>query len=167
MGVYPRVIGNDLFYVYTATDSSIDSAQKIVDMLKNKGFDSYVKTLPYRLTTDEKATLLEEADELVSTTTEMLTNGLTKDDYSLDEKQLSAVRSKIKTYENKVQELIKKEMSESRKKELQESIAILKQLDQVLNKSVPDGNRESLWEAEGLLLDYMLILNSYVPADIK
>ena len=55
IGVYPRVIGNDLFYVYTATDSSIDSAQKIVDMLKSKGFDSYVKTLPYRLTTEEKA----------------------------------------------------------------------------------------------------------------
>ena len=72
--------------------------------------------------------------------------------------------AKIKTYENKVQEFIKNEMSESRKQELQESIAILKQLDQVLNKSVTVGNRESLWEAEGLLLDYMLILNSYVPS---
>ena len=30
IGVYPRIIGDELFYIYTATDSSDDSAQKMV-----------------------------------------------------------------------------------------------------------------------------------------
>ena len=29
-GIYPRIIGDKLFYIYTATDSSDDSAQKMV-----------------------------------------------------------------------------------------------------------------------------------------
>ncbi|WP_338470405.1 hypothetical protein R4Z10_16605 [Niallia sp. XMNu-256] len=166
-GIYPRIIGDELFYIYTATDSSMDSAQKIVEMLKNKGFDSYVKTLPYRLTEAEKELFLKEADNLVSTTTEILTNHITKNDRSITEEQLNTVQSKIKTFESKVQESIVKDVSEERKKELQDSVLILHRLDQRLQNSVnDDGSLESLWEAEGLLLDFMLILNRYVPADL-
>ena len=67
----------------------------------------------------------------------------------------------------KVQPLLKKDISEERKKELQERLSILTRLDEVLQKSVNDGKLETLWEVEGLLLDYMLILNRYVPADLK
>ena len=167
IGVYPRIIGDELFYIYTATDSSDDSAQKMVDMLKNKGIDSYVKTLPYRLTTVEKNMLLDEADQVVSTTTEILTDGITTGKYVIHKEQLATVQSKIKSYEGKVQYLIKKGISEERKQELQESLSILTKLDEVLQKTINDGKLETLWEAEGLLLDYMLVLNRYVPADLK
>ena len=166
-GIYPRIIGDKLFYIYTATDSSDDSAQKMVDMLKNKGFDSYVKTLPYRLTDAEKDLFLTEADDLVSTTTEILTNKITKNEHSIDDEQLNIIRSKIKAYETKVQGSIKKSESDDRKKELQESLSILQKLDQLLQKSINDGSPQTLWEAEGLLLDFMLILNRYIPADLN
>ena len=167
IGVYPRIIGDELFYIYTATDSSDDSAQKMVALLKNKGIDSYVKTLPYRLTTVEKDILLDEADQVVSTATEILTDGITTSKYVIHKEQLTTVQSEIKSYEGKVQYLLKKGISEERKQELQESLSILTQLDEVLQKSVNHGKLETLWEAEGLLLDYMLVLNRYVPADLK
>ena len=125
IGVYPRIIGDELFYIYTATDSSDDSAQKMVAMLKNKGIDSYVKTLPYRLTSVEKDMLLDEADQVVSTTTEILTDGITTGKYVIHKEQLATVQSKIKSYEGKVQSLLKKGISEERKQELQESLSIL------------------------------------------
>lgn len=167
IGVYPRIIGDELFYIYTATDSSNDSAQKMVAMLKNKGIDSYVKILPYRLTSVERDMLLDEADVLVSTTTKILTNGITSGKYVIHKEQLTAVQSQIKSYEGKVQSLIKKGISEERKQELQKSLSILTKLDEVLQKTIHDGKLETFWEAEGLLLDYMLILNRYVPADLK
>ena len=36
IGVYPRIIGDELFYIYTATDSSDDSAQKMVAHVKKQ-----------------------------------------------------------------------------------------------------------------------------------
>ena len=47
------------------------------------------------------------------------------------------------------------------KKELQETRTILNQIEDQLRKT--DGELETLWKVEGLLLDYMLILNGYVP----
>ena len=50
---------------------------------------------------------LEEL-RLVSTTTEILTNKITKNEHSIDDKQLNIIRSKIKAYETKVQGLLKR-----------------------------------------------------------
>ena len=56
----------------------------------------------------------------------------------IHKEQLATVQSKIKSYEDKVQYLIKKDINEERKQELQESLSILTQLDEVLQKSVND-----------------------------
>lgn len=166
-GVHPRIIGDEMSYIYTATDNSVASAQKIVEILRKQGFESYVKTLPYRLTADEIENLLPEAEEVVSTITKLLSDGIIERNVLITEEQLNAVQMKKKSYEIKVQQMLNKDISEGRKQELQETMSILSQIEQDLETSMNNGQLESFWKIEGLLLDYMLIFNSYVPVDKK
>ena len=77
-GVYPRIVEDRLSLIYTVTDSSKESANKIVEILNNEGFDSYLQPLPYNLSKVEKETLLNEAEDVVSAISELVTNGITK-----------------------------------------------------------------------------------------
>ncbi|MCM3568390.1 SPOR domain-containing protein [Neobacillus mesonae] len=166
-GVYPRIIGDNMSYIYTATDSSIPSAEKLVEILKTAGFDSYVKVLPYRLTKDEKAVLLKDSDDLIGSITEIISKGIMNHDSSLTKEQFDTLVGKTKSYEKKVQQAINKTDNKERKDELQETMTILDHVLDIVQENVPNGKADSLWEAEGLILDYMLIFNGYVPTDIK
>lgn len=166
-GVYPRIIGGNMSYIYTATNSAASSTEKIAEILKRKGFDSYVKTLPYRLTGEEKAVLLKESDDLIGSINEIILNGLTKNNTTITKKQLNIVIGKTKAYEKKVKQILNKTNSKSRKEELQETLSILNKVLDVLQKNEKGGKAESFWEAEGLILDYMLIFNGYVPTNVN
>ncbi|WP_102274402.1 hypothetical protein [Cytobacillus massiliigabonensis] len=166
-GIHPRIIGDEMSYIYTATDNSVASAQKIVDVLRKQGFESYVKTLPYRLTEDETVNLLPEAEEVVASITKLLTDGIIDGKISITEEQLNIIQLKRNSYETKIHQMLEKGVNEGRKQELLETISILSQIEQIFQNGVTDGQLESLWEIEGLILDYMLIFNSYVPVNIK
>ena len=90
-----------------------------------------------------------------------MTNGITKKDADISEEQVILAHLKIDNYDKKVQLVLSQIDNEGRKKELQETRTILNQIEDELRKT--DGELETLWKVEGLLLDYMLILNGYVP----
>ena len=167
-GVYPRVIEDELSYIYVATDRKDDqqtSPQRIVDMLKGKGFDAYVKTIPYRLTEYEEETLLREAEDVVSVMNELVTKGITAKETVITEEQLKTVHLKVTAYEKKVQQVLSKSDREGRKQELQETLTILREIEKELKENAEGRELDSLWKVEGLILDYMLVLNGYVPAE--
>ena len=167
-GVYPRVIEDELSYIYVATDRKDDqqtSPQRIVDMLKGKGFDAYVKTVPYRLTEYEEETLLREAEDVVSVMNELVTKGITAKETVITEEQLKTVHLKVAAYEKKVQQVLSKSDREGRKQELQETLTILREIEKELKENAEGRELDSLWKVEGLILDYMLVLNGYVPAE--
>ncbi len=166
-GVYPRIIGGNMSYIYTATNSGASSTEKIAEILKHKGFESYVKTLPYRLTEEEKAMLLKESDDLIGSINEIISNGITKNNPTITKKQLNIVIGKTKAYEKKVKQISNKTNSKSRKEELQETLSILNKVLDLLQKIERGGKVKSFWEAEGLILDYMLIFNGYVPTNVN
>ena len=122
-----------------------------------------MQPLPYNLSKVEKETLLNEAEDVVSAISELVTNGITKKNADISEEQVILVHLKIDHYDKKVQLVLSQIDNEGRKKELQETRTILNQIEDELRKT--DGELETLWKVEGLLLDYMLILNGYVPAN--
>ncbi len=83
----------------------------------------------------------------------------------ISEEQVNLVHLKIDHYDKKVQLVLSQIDNEGRKKELQETRTILKQIEDELRKNSTGGELETLWKVEGLLLDYMLILNGYVPTN--
>lgn len=167
IGVYPRIIGDRLSYIYTATDSSIASAQKIVDLLKSQGHDSYVKTLPYRLTVGDTNMLLTEAENVVSSITAIITEGITQANPAIKEDQYQVVAAQMKAYQMKVEEYLKVSMNEGRNLELQETVRLLNEIDELLLEYKNNKKTETLWEAEALMLDFLLIFNSYIPVNVK
>ena len=160
-GVYPRIVEDRLSLIYTVTDSRKESANKIVEILNKEGFESYLQPLSYNLSKVEKETLLNEVEDVVSTISELVTNGIANKDPDISEEQVILARLKIDNYDKKVQLILSQIDNEGRKKELQETRTILNQMEDELRKT--DGELENLWKVEGLLLDYMLILNGYVP----
>lgn len=167
IGVNPRIIGDRLSYIYTATDSTVSSAKKIVDLLKDQGFDSYVKTLPYRLTADDKNMLLTEAEDAVSSITVILTSGITEPASAIKEEQYNHAAAKMKTYQMKVEQYLKNSSNDGRNHELEETVRLLDQIDELLLEYRNNEKKETLWEAEALILDFLLIFNSYVPVNVK
>ena len=115
-GVYPRIVEDRLSLIYTVTDSSKESANKIVEILNKEGFDSYLQPLSYNLSKVEKETLLNEVEDVVSAISELVTNGITKKDADISEEQVILAHLKIDNYDKKVQlVLIRSIMKEEKK----------------------------------------------------
>jgi Tfp pilus assembly protein PilO len=165
--IYARVIEDEFSYIYTGAFSNKKSAQIKADLLNQQGFESYVKNLPFRLTRDEIELLLSEANDVIGAFNEILSNTTPQKNYKMTDAQIEDARLKIKAYNDKVQLAMERSNSESRKQELQRTILVLSELERLLLDSDTTIVPETLGRAEGLILDFMLILNSYVPSNVK
>ncbi|GLB58376.1 hypothetical protein [Cytobacillus sp. NCCP-133] len=166
-GIYPRIIGEEMSYIYAAADNQKASAQKISEILKQTGVNSYVKTLPYRLTEHEKKVLLKEVYEVTGAIADILSTGIAYQNYLVKEDQLGSVNQKIKNYEEKVK-LLQNDGTVLRGQELKETAALLSEIYSLLeHNAYKDSQLISYWKAEGLLLDFMLVLNGYESANLK
>jgi len=165
--IYPRVVENRLSYVYTASNFNQLYAKNIVDDLSRQGFNSYVKKLPIRLTSEEQKLLLPAANAAISSLTGVLSNGQAIQEFMITEDMLTTVRMKIVDYENQVQLVLNSSDNENRKQELRQTVATLRQTEAVLEEVITTGTPNSFGKAEGLVLDFMLIFNGYIPFDAK
>jgi Tfp pilus assembly protein PilO len=162
-GIYARVIEDEFSYIYTGAYSEKKSAQIKAEKLNQQGFQSYVKNLPYRLSTDEIELLLSEANDVIDAFSGIISNSTPE----MTADRVKDVRSKIKAYNDKVQLAVERSKSESRKQELQRTLLILSELERLLLDTQTKMVAENLSKSEGLILDFMLIFNSYVPSNAK
>lgn len=165
--IYPRVVEDRLSYVFTASNFNQKYVKNIADDLSRQGFNSYVKKLPIRLTSKEQELLLPAANAVISSLTGLLSNGQAIEDFMLTEDMLTAVQMKVVDYENQVQLVLNSSDNENRKQELRQTVAILRQVEEVLDQKLNTGVTNSFAKAESLVLDFMLIFNGYIPFDSK
>lgn len=160
-GIYSRVIEDKFSYIYTGAYSNKITAQLKAEVLNQQGFDSYVKDLPYRITLNEIELLLSEASDVISVFNGILSNVTPLKNYELTKDQINSVGLKIKAYDEKVQLALETSKSESK------TLVILSELQRLLLDPQKNMVPNNLGKAEGLILDFMLIFNGYVPSNVK
>ncbi|WP_088103712.1 hypothetical protein [Halalkalibacter urbisdiaboli] len=165
-GFYPRVEGSNLNMIYTAIGQNESTAVSKAAYIDNRGFTSFSKAIPYQLTKEEESAFLVEAQDALTVVTEITANGLMTPDYLLTDQKLQEALTKIESYQTKVQTIINI-TSEPRKLALEDTVAFLSRVEQLLKHYYLTGDPSVLLESEGLMLDFALTLNGFKPLETK
>ncbi|MEB1807661.1 MAG: SPOR domain-containing protein [Bacillaceae bacterium] len=167
-GMYPREVEREnqanetRFVVYTGVAHDKSSAEQLANYLKsvNKDFHSWVDQVPFNV--KGNTALANDAQDVVSSVSPVLTKGLTETDYRISSEQMELIAAKIRVYELRAREAMTNSSDMNWKVQLENTLIYTKQLETALKKYQNQNQRSHLWQAQGALLDFMLTLNGYV-----
>lgn len=154
-GYYPIVQKNSLNLIFTAISGNGTAAMQKAQLLTSEGFQSFSKAIPYR---GEEA-LSKDVSEVVAVITDVSSYAFLTVNYSLTEETFTEISMKIEAYETQVNEMIA--ISQSRKQALEDTIYRLMQVKSILKEYQTSKDSSILWEVEGLILEFVLLVNGH------
>ncbi|MFN7251639.1 MAG: hypothetical protein ACK4M9_12710 [Anaerobacillus sp.] len=150
-GFFPRIRGNSLSLIFTAIAGNEKIAYGKAKLLSSQGFPSFVKTMPYRA----EEPLIPEASAVVEAVTAI--NDL---NYQLTTETLADISERIRAYETKANQVLLT-ASSTRANTIEETTQILVEVENLLIYFESTKDTAVLWDIEGLMLDFVLLLNGH------
>ncbi|MCT8137498.1 hypothetical protein H1D32_06925 [Anaerobacillus sp. CMMVII] len=148
-GFHPKVLEGRMNLIYTAIDVNEAAAIRKAEHLTNSGFASFAFTFPFKA----EQSVIDEAYDVVAAISEVGREA------HLPSERLTEITTKIATYLTKADQLLTT-ANHSRKVTLEKTMTSLVQAEVVLTNYQTSQDPSLLWEVEGLILDFVLLLNS-------
>ncbi|MDC3416972.1 hypothetical protein [Aquibacillus salsiterrae] len=159
-GLDPRVSDSSISLIFSSVSYDIPSAAKKAIKINEFGIDTYIMPLKINLTEEEKEWLLPVAQDTLEAVAKVTTKGIAANDLKLTEQQFNQVVTTMNNYEDAVIQSISNMADDNQRKvQLNNTIAILNQVESVLASHQKEPSVAKLWDVDGLLIDFTLNLN--------
>jgi Tfp pilus assembly protein PilO len=157
-GIDPRVSDSSISLIFSSISHDMASATEKAKAINSLGFETYIMPLKINLSAEENEWLLPVAQQALSSITSATTKGIAEGTLEMTGELKGQVSSASEAYDKEVTDHMES-LDDSRKGQLEKTMTILKDIEEILVSYEREPDVEKLWKIDGLLIDYTLNLN--------
>lgn len=157
-GIDPRVSDSSISLIFSSISHDIATAAEKAKAINQLGIETYIMPLKINLSAEENEWLLPVAQQALASITSATTTGITENNLLVTDNLKGSISSALETYNQEVTNHLDS-LDEKRKTQLENTVFILENIEDMLASYESDPELKKLWEIDGLLIDYTLNLN--------